>query len=151
MELKKVLWPTDFSANALKALPIVKSLSQKYNAELHLLYVFDTIHHEPWYGDLEKDHTDRLIERGRKLAKKRLERFCNKYLQDCSMHTRHIAMGDPAHEILKFISKENIDIVVMPTHGQRGIFPFGSVTEKVVKNSDVAVLTVPIHAQTGIV
>ncbi len=148
MELKKILWPTDFSRNAIKALPIVKSLTQKYSAELHLLYVFDTALHLPWYGDLEKEYSDRLIERGRKLAQKRLERICNKYLKGCPIHTRHTSMGDPAQEILKFIDKENVDMVVMPTHGQRSIFPFGSVTEKVVKNSNVPVLTVPIQAES---
>jgi len=75
LELKKMLWPTDFSRNVAKALSIVKSLTQKYNAELHLLYVFDTAHHEPWYGDLEKDHADRLIERGRELAQNGLSGF----------------------------------------------------------------------------
>lgn len=148
MEFKKILWPTDFSRNATKALPIVNSLTQKYNAELHMLYVFDTTHLEPWYGDLEKDQTERLIERGRGLAQKRLERICSKYLQDCPKHTRHTAMGDPPQEILKFINQEKVDLVVMPTHGQRGIFPFGSVTEKVVKNSTVPVLTVPIQIKS---
>ncbi len=148
MEFKKVLWPTDFSRNAAKALSIVKSLTQKYNAELHLLYVFDTSLHLPWYGHLEKDYSDRLIERGRELAQKRLERICNKYLKDCPMHTRHTVMGDPAQEILKFIDEEKVDIVVMPTHGQRGIFPFGSVTEKVVKNSTVPVMAVPIQTES---
>lgn len=149
MELKKILWPTDFSRNAAKALPIVKSLTHKYNAELHLLYVFaDTVRHEPWYGDLEKDHKDRLIERERQLAQKQFERICDEYLQGCPMHMRHIAIGDPAHEILKFIDKENVDIVVMPTHGQGDIFPFCSVAEKIVKNSTVAVLTIPIQSQS---
>ncbi len=30
MEFKKVLWPTDFSDNAKKALPYVSSLGEKY-------------------------------------------------------------------------------------------------------------------------
>jgi nucleotide-binding universal stress UspA family protein len=147
MEFKKVLWPTDFSSNAIQALPIVISLTQKYNAQLHLLYVLDTIHLEPLYGDLEMDQSDEWMERGRKLAQKRLERLCDKYLKDCPMHTRHTAIGDPAQEILKLIDKEEVDIIVMPTHGQRGVFPFGSVTEKVVKNSTVPVLTVPIQLE----
>jgi nucleotide-binding universal stress UspA family protein len=147
VELKKILWPTDFSSNAAKALPIVKSLTQKHNAELHLLYVFDTTHLEPWYGELEKDHIDRLIARGRELAQQRLEKICNKYLQGCPVNIRHTATGDPAQEILKFVDKEGVDMVVMPTHGQGEIFPFGSVTERVVKKSNVAVLTVPIQAR----
>jgi nucleotide-binding universal stress UspA family protein len=40
MEIKKILWPTDFSENAAMALPLVTSLTQKYGAEIHILYVF---------------------------------------------------------------------------------------------------------------
>jgi nucleotide-binding universal stress UspA family protein len=118
-----------------------------YNAELHMLYVFDTTHLEPWYSDLEEDQASQMLDRGRELAQKRLERICNKYLQDCPKHIRHIAMGDPAQEILKFIDREKVDLVVMPTHGKRGIFSFGSVTERVVKNSTVPVLTIPIQVK----
>ena len=82
-----------------------------------------------------------------KELQKRLKRICNKYLEGCPKHTRHTKMGDPAQEILKFIDSEKVDMVVMPTHGERGIFPFGSVTEKVVKNSTVPVLTIPIQIE----
>ncbi|MEE9495794.1 MAG: universal stress protein, partial [Desulfobacterales bacterium] len=52
MEVKKILWPTDFSNSAEKALPYVTSLTQKYQAEIHVLYVIEDIaHHESWYGD----------------------------------------------------------------------------------------------------
>jgi len=47
MEFKKILWPTDFSPNAEKALPYVQSLTRQYNAEIHVLYVAqDIVHHE---------------------------------------------------------------------------------------------------------
>ena len=39
MELKKILWPTDFSENSAHALPYVGSLTEKYQTEIHLLYV----------------------------------------------------------------------------------------------------------------
>ena len=54
-------------------------------------------------------------------------------------------MGDPAHEILKAIDKEEIDLVVMATRGATGKFHYGSVTEKVVKNSPVPVLSIPVR------
>ena len=39
MDIKKILWPTDFSENAAQALPLVTSLAEKYQAEIHILYV----------------------------------------------------------------------------------------------------------------
>ena len=53
-------------------------------------------------------------------------------------------MGDTANEILRFIDKEKPDLVVVTTHGRRGRFEIGSVAEKIVRHSPVAVLTIPI-------
>ena len=39
MDVKILLWPTDFSENAAQALPVVTSLAQKYQAEIHILYI----------------------------------------------------------------------------------------------------------------
>ena len=39
MDIKKNLWPTDFSENAGQALPLVTSLAEKYQAEIHIQYV----------------------------------------------------------------------------------------------------------------
>ena len=144
MEIKKILWPTDFSRSAEKALPHVKSLTQKYEAEIHVLYVIeDTAHHEPWYGVFEDDKVEKLVERAHKSANERLEKICSKYLEGCPMYIRHIDIGDPARKILDFIKSESVDMVVMATRGSKGDFPFGSVAEKVVKNSPVPVVTIP--------
>ena len=48
-------------------------------------------------------------------------------------------------EILCFIQKENLDMVVMASRGRKGKFSIGSVAENVVKNSDVPVVTVPVR------
>ena len=37
MEINRILWPTDFSENAGQALPLVTSLAEKYQAEIHIL------------------------------------------------------------------------------------------------------------------
>jgi nucleotide-binding universal stress UspA family protein len=145
MEIKKLLWPTDFSSIAEKGLPHVTSLTQQYQAEIHVLYVIEDIaHHEAWYGEFDKTHVEKLMERADKSAKKRLDQICEKYLDGCPLYIKHIAVGDPAQEILKLIDKENIDMVVMASHGKGGHFRFGSVTDKVLKNSPVPVTTIPV-------
>ena len=148
MEVKKVLWPTDFSSNAEKALPYVTDLTQKYGAEIHVLYVIEDIaHHESWYGDFDRSRVDKLMEWAEKSATKRLEQVCEKYLNSCPLYVKHIAIGDPAQEILKLIDKEKVDLVVMASHCEKGYFRFGSVTEKVLKNSPVPVTTIPIEPE----
>jgi nucleotide-binding universal stress UspA family protein len=148
MELTKVLWPTDFSNSAEKALPYVTSLTQKYQAEIHVLYVIEDIaHHDSWYGDFDRSHVDKLMEWAEKSATKRLEQVCEKYLNSCPLYIKHIAVGDPAQEILKLIDKEKVDMVIMTSQGEKGDYRFGSVAEKVVKHSPAPVTVIPLEAR----
>jgi len=145
MEIKKILWPTDLSSNAEAALGSVTSLSKKYNAEIHILYVIEDLGvHEPWYGIFDEEHIHKIHAWEEGQASKRLDKICEEYLNECPLYIRHVSIGDPAEEIIKLISKEGIDIVVLATRGRRASFSFGSVTEKVSKNSPVPVVTIPV-------
>lgn len=147
MELKRILWPTDFSRTAEAALPYVTSLTRKYNAEIHVLYVIeDLAHHEGWYGEFGSDHIQKLMEFSEKSARQKLDQICEKYLEGCPLYIKHVATGDPAREILRVIEEEKIDMVVMTSRGEKGHFNFGSVSEKVVRNSKVPVVIVPSGA-----
>ena len=144
MEVKKILWPTDFSKNAERALPYVTSLGEKYETEVHVLYVIQELaYHEPWYGEFDRSHIDKIHEWEEKKAQERLDEICEGYLKGCPLYIRHTAIGDPAQEILKLIDTEKVDMVVMASHGRRGHFDFGSVAEKVVRSSPVPVVTIP--------
>lgn len=148
MEVKKILWPTDFSDNSEQALPYVTSLGEKYKTEVHVLYVIPELaNHEPWYGEFDQSHIDKIHDWERKKAEERLNEICVKYLDGCPLYVRHIAMGDPAEEILRLAEKEKVDMVVMASHGRKGRFHFGSVAEKVVKNALVPTVTVPISSK----
>lgn len=144
MTVKKILWPTDFSKLAEKALPQINSLTQKYEAEIHVLYVIENLsYYQTWLGGDAPHQVDKLTHFSREMAEKKMAELCNTHLKECALPVTHIANGDSAREILKMIDEENIDMVIMSTRGSRGHFPFGSVTERVVKNSPVPVVTVP--------
>jgi nucleotide-binding universal stress UspA family protein len=146
MDVKKILWPTDFSSIAEKALPHVKSLTEKYGAEIHVLYVIeDLAHHDGWYGAFEEKRVRELMEHAGKTASKRLAQLCEKYMDGCPLYVKHVAAGDPAQEILKLIDKEKVDLVVMASHGAKGNFRFGSVAEKVLKSSRAPVTIIPVE------
>ena len=145
MEIKKILWPTDLSSNAEAALGSVTSLSKKYNAEIHILYVIEDLGvHEPWYGTFDDEHINKIHDWEEGQASKRLDKICEEYLNECPLYIRHVSVGDPAEEIIKLISKEGIDIVVLANRGRRASFSFGSVAEKVSKNSTVPVVIIPV-------
>lgn len=145
MEKKKILWPTDFSENARQALPYVTSLGEKYQTEIHVLYVIEELgYHEPWYGEFKESHIDKIHEWEKTKAEERIDEICEKHLQGCPLYIKHISIGDPAQEILKLIQEEKMDMVVMASRGEKGHFQFGSVAEKIVKNSTIPVVTIPV-------
>ena len=147
MPIKKILWPTDMSGRAQTALPYVNSLTERYQAEIHVLYVIEDLTSHRWYGEFETDHIDKILKWEEKTAKKRLQQLCSDHLEGCPLYVRHVAVGEPAREIINLIEAEKMDMVVMASRGTQGQFAFGSVAEKVVKNSPVPVVTIPTASE----
>jgi len=150
MEFKRILWPTDLSENAAQALPVVSAISQKYQSEIHVVYVLEEIgNFGAWYGEYERSQIDKIREWEKTTAETRLNELCENHLQGCPLYIRHISVGDPAREILRLIDKEKVDLVVMTAMGRKGHFQFGAVAERVVKNSPVPTLIIPVAGKAS--
>jgi len=88
MDIKKILWPTDFSDNSNAALGYVLSLSKKYDAEIHLLYVAEDLSgYGSWYGELTPDHAEKLREWELPQAEKKMQQICTPNLADVPAFT----------------------------------------------------------------
>jgi len=149
MEIKRILWPTDFSENAAKALPYVTLFSEKFHCEVHVLYVLKK--YGEWgaaYGDFRQSDYEKMQEWEQKTAEERLSDICEKFLNTCPLYIRHISVGDPAMEILKLIETENVDIVIMASQGSESHFNFGSVADKIIKSTTVPVTLIPIQKES---
>ena len=145
MEISRILWPTDFSENAAAALPVVTSLSQKYQAEVHILYVLkDYPAFGASYGYHDPDDYQKMKDWEKQTAESRLDEICEKFLNACPLFFRHISVGDPAKEILKLIDKEEIDMIVMASRGSESHFDFGSVADRVIKCTSTPTLIIPV-------
>ena len=145
MEINKILWPTDFSENAGRALPLVTSLAQKYQAEIHILYVLkDYPAFGASYGYHDPDDYQKMKDWEKQYAESRLDEICEKFLDACPLYIRHISVGEPAKEILKLIKEEDIDIVIMASRGSESHFDFGSVSERVIKCTDKPTVIIPV-------
>lgn len=144
MKRKKILWPTDFSGRAKHALKYVRALSETEEAEIHVLYVItDFAHHRGLYGNFEKAHREKIYEWEFKKAQERLDAICSQELMGCPLYIKHVAVGDPAVEILKTAQSEGIDLIVLATRGSRDELEKGRVVEKVVRESSTPVVIVP--------
>ncbi len=140
--IKKILLPTDFSEGSKNALPYAMELAKQYNASLYLIHV---IYDLSQASGLHVPHVnlDQLYLEIEATAKKELERFGLEELRGLNVH-REIIRGVPYEEIIKFAEKNQIDLIVIGTHGRKGLEKvfFGSTAEQVVRRAPCAVLTV---------
>ncbi|MGD8370191.1 MAG: universal stress protein [Syntrophobacterales bacterium] len=139
---KKILFPVDLSEVSPKIAPYVKEVASKFGAEVHLLFVARILQHftsiyvpHPSVGNFEAE-----IVKG---AEKKLQEFVEDHFRGFSPKAQ-VVLGDAAEEILNYAQSEGIDLVIMGTHGRKGLekIVFGSVAERVVQKSPVPVLTV---------
>jgi nucleotide-binding universal stress UspA family protein len=143
VKIDKILFPSELREYSLKILPYVLSISEKYNSTIYLMHVIDDI--SRWGGFyLPHRSLDLYQKEAMETAEKFMEEVCEQQMKGCSNFERRILSGDAATEILKTIESEAIDLVIMGTHGYKGLEQaiFGSVARKVVKNSPVPVLTI---------
>ena len=142
-EVKKILFPIDLTDNSTKILPYVLSMAEKFGSQIYLFHVVQDL--QRW-GNVFIPHSSTEVYQKEAMegAEKAMNKVCEKQLQSCPNFKRTIVSGDPAAKILEAIVSEGADMVVMGTHGRRGMDHaiFGSVAENVVKKSPVPVLTV---------
>jgi nucleotide-binding universal stress UspA family protein len=143
VKIDKILFPSELREYSLKILPYVLSMSEKYNSTIFLLHVIEDI--SKWGGFyIPHISLDLYQKEAMEAAEKFMDKVCEQQMEGCPNFERRILSGDPTAEILKTIDAEAIDLVVMGTHGYKGLEKaiFGSVARKVVKNSPVPVLTI---------
>jgi nucleotide-binding universal stress UspA family protein len=144
LEIKRILFPIDFTENSSKILPYVLSVSEKYDGMIYLLHVVEDLSKWGSGFHIPQLHQKQYQEEALKGAEKRMDKVCDEQLKSCPNFQKRILYGDPAQEILKTIESEGIDLVIIGTHGRKGLEHvfFGSVAENVVKKSPVPVLTI---------
>jgi len=143
-----ILTATDFSKPAERACDFARDLSRRFQAQLHLLHVV-VIFEDP---HLEEDHLHRLEELVASGNDARLRDLENgSEVQPGLDVTPHMVRGlAPAEVIVETASNLGCELIVMGTHGRRGLphLLLGSVAERVLRTSTVPVLTVRGDADT---
>ena len=142
-EVKKILVPVDFSENSVKLLQHAVDTAGKSAASLVVLYVVEGIDK---YSGLSIPHIS-LSEVEKELvqsAQTKMELFLEEHLESSPVpHEGVVLNGDIVDEINNYAAKEGIDMIIMGTHGYKGLEKvlFGSVAERVVKTASCPVLT----------
>jgi nucleotide-binding universal stress UspA family protein len=136
---QNILFATDFSACSEAAVPYAKAIARLYGSTVHLVHVIGP---EPVIGPLEVPFLD--VETHRKLAAQRMEKLatCEAFKQ--ILHTVTLQRGCVAKVISELVSALHADLIVLGTHGRRGLkhFVLGSVAEQIFRSAACPVLTV---------
>jgi nucleotide-binding universal stress UspA family protein len=136
-----ILMPTDFGAPSAEAVELAVSLATALKAQLTLLHVWD-LPTRPYMDVVVDSRTlHALVE---KAAAERLQRALEHVRQRIPGAQSALRMGEPWEEILEAVSTLRPSLLIMGTHGRRGVSRalLGSVTEKLIRLSPVPVLTI---------
>jgi nucleotide-binding universal stress UspA family protein len=141
---RHILVPSDFGECAEQALEIAIALATKLDAKLTLLHVCELpVSAYAMYAQGLYFPMDELEQ----AAKKALDEAAKRLRERMPNADAVLASGTAVEQILGTLKEKGADLVVMGTHGRRGISRvlLGSVAEKTVRLSPVPVLTVPAH------
>ncbi len=138
---KKILVATDFSDMSERAFLQAVDLAKELGASLDVVHIVQIQPASiPESGVV---NTEEIVAQEQQRANERLD----KYIQDYGaglVISKLILHGDPAAQISRAAKESAADFVVMGTHGHTGLVHLimGSVTESVLKNSEVPVMCV---------
>ncbi|MFC6824480.1 universal stress protein [Halopelagius fulvigenes] len=145
---ERILVPTDGSETAEQAVEQAVDIASKYGSTIHALYVIDVDATSYSLGTEQVDrirqgHLDEMPE-----VKADADEATG-YVADAATERgvsveEHVTAGEPARAIRKFVEENDIDLVVMGSHGRSGLsrVVLGSVAEKVLRRTRLPVLVV---------
>ena len=141
-----ILVPIDFSLHSQKALRYGRTLALLFDATLHLLHVLDKPILPSHYG-LGEDSLMQLHPEAPHRSREEMLRLLEQWGSVRVKHQIHLREGRAYHEIVDFAAKQQVDLLVMGTHGLSGLehFLLGGTTEKVMRHVSCPVLAVKMQ------
>jgi len=136
---KSILVATDFSACSDKGLHYAFELAGALDAQVHLVHVYSL------QGMLEASApTHEAIEDAEAFAERKLREAAQPFGACGRVGAVRAYMGEPAHAILSAAADLDADLIVVGTHGRRGLrrLVLGSVAESVVRQAACPVIVV---------
>jgi len=148
LNIRKVITPVDFSKNADFIARSAIYIAGAFKASLTFVFVVQNF--EDYSGFFVPEMNMPNLERDLHVnAEKKMQSFSEEYNALCQEHgvasfTNKVLVGDVADQITEFAMEESGDLIVMGTHGYKGLekVMFGSVADKVVKTAHCPVTTI---------
>lgn len=146
LTLHRILCPTDFSAVSTAAEAYAAALAARYEARLALLHVDPPVPIMAPYGEVPVDI--RMFEEQRAQAERDLAAARERARSAGVLVEAALVGGYPGREILAAADEEEVDLIVLGSHGRGGVehLLLGSVAEKVLRKAPCPVMVVPATA-----
>lgn len=143
LSVNKILVPIDFSDYSKNSLKYSVYLAKKFNAQITLVYVIEPVIYPPDFsmGQVVFPTTDHdMYNRASDELAKLAETEVPPEIKTATI----IKTGKPFIEIIETAREENVDLIIIGSHGHTGVehILFGSTAEKVVRKAPCPVLTV---------
>lgn len=146
LPFKKILSPTDFSELSYEAMKAASELALHFSAKLYVVHVVPPIPkaNVPAPTTPSSLHLPSYRQELEESSKKSLNEIVKKHISKKVRAHPIVVEGDASYEILRIAEEENVDLIVMATHGETGWrrLVIGSVAEKVGRLARCAVLTI---------
>lgn len=151
MHIKTILWPTDISSTPQTVIDAVVALAKQFHAKIHVLHAIapvpilpasasaiDAISH----FDVNRYENELILS-----TEKSLSAIIDTHIPRTVESEPHIAVGHPRDAILDFVQNNEVDVIVMATHGRSGIdrLLIGSVAESAIRHSPVPLFIIPFN------
>lgn len=138
----RILVPTDGSEHTDQTVEHAIDLAQRYDADVYALYVINT----GAMASPEPEFREEFISVGEDLGGQAVNAIAEAGAAAGVNVTTAVIRGVPYEEILDYTDENDIDLIVMGTHGRTGLrhFLLGSVAERVIRHTPVPVLLVRI-------
>ncbi|MFT4890431.1 MAG: nucleotide-binding universal stress UspA family protein [Halobacteriales archaeon] len=142
---ESILIPTDGSSGMSSVAEQALTLAEQFGASVHVLYVVDDRAYASVPDEARHKVRETLEEDGQTATKTIAEHAVDRRLSV----TREIRWGNPPGAILAYADENEVDLIVMGTHGRTGYerYLLGSVAEKVVRMAERPVMTVYVESQ----
>lgn len=147
LKIERILCPVDFSEFSTKGFEYAVSFATRYKAKLYVQHVIEPVTALFTYENLPGWREVYAEFRG--AAEEALQKLIASRVSQQVQPQTVVHVGDPADLILKFARKDGVDLIVMGSHGRRGLDRLltGSVTARVWRKAHCPVLAVrkPAH------
>jgi nucleotide-binding universal stress UspA family protein len=143
--IQRILWPTDFSDEARRALPLVNGFARHFSAHVEIVHVLSPTPAMAAMAGSAALAMNEYITSMDEHARETLGGIAENDIETGIPAIWNILAGSPAHEISEYAKDHEIDLIILATNGETGLSRLitGSVAEKVVRFAPCPVLSVP--------